>query len=426
MLPYLTVTYFLILFLIYYKKNGFDISCCIVGVYLITSAASIYFMDHTHNPYFIGKRPTLIPSIVYCSMVTLVSRPFYRFNSNKIRDLKRMNVKIFNIMSWIFIGSFFFSLILFYKDLIFLFSLGDEVGQLRGLEFDTAQSRLSGPLKFISTCAVAMCSMSAVSFILFLYSVTFLKKPKWFNLLLFISSCGCIISGILNIDRSVMVFWIMNMIFIFFLFKPYLSAKVKSIISFFAGFLLWGAGAYLVNMTMSRFGDNALDSVIEYAGQNYINFCWFWDHYTPPVLNFGIFIPLLSHFFIDWGFPVGAVSFGRFVQGKVGYFVNVFYTFMGTLIIYLGQWAVVPFCIIYYIITRNVIKPRRRSIGIQHFIIIFILALTPYDGVIAYPLVDYIKVFGIIVLLFFCYIIKKGGTPIKLNIRKRPRRRLFH
>lgn len=329
-------------------------------------------------------------------------------------------------MSWMFIVSFLFCLVLFYNDIIFRFSLGDRVGELRGVDnnVETAQAKLSGILRFISTIAVSICSMSAVAFILFLYSISFLKKTLWFNIFLLISSCGCVISGILNIDRSVLVFWLFNIVFIFFLFRPYLSKKTKHLLLLVAGLIVWGAGMYLVNMTLSRFGNTALDSIYDYMGQSYLNFCWFWDNYEAPVTNFGLFIPLLSHFFIDWGYPVGAVPFGWFVGDRVGYFVNVFYTFMGTLIVYLGQWAVIPYCIIYFFIAKAIVKTRS-SISIQHFIIIFIAALVPYDGVIAYVLVDYIKVFGIIVILLFCYAMQKPGLSRQFIINSKQMKRKY-
>lgn len=412
MLIYLPAVYFSALLIYAYRRNGFDISCCIIGIYLFTGICSILL--YQNDPEFAGMEPSLIPAILYCSMITLVTWPFIQFNSNKPRNLKRLNLTAFNILSWLFIISFIFSLVLFKDDLLFRLALGDNIGSMRGLRTETAQSRLPGILKFLSTVSVAICSVSAVAFILFFYSVSFLKKSKLFNFLLLLSSFGCIISGIMNIDRSITFYWIINFIFIYILFQQYLSKKIKKWVSIFAGIALWMLGSYLVLMTFSRFGDKALDSVLSYMGQNYLNFCWFWDNYEAPVVNWGIFCPVTSHFFIDWGFPVSAVPFGWFVEDHVGYFVNVFYTFMGTIMLYLGQWAVIPFCIIYSIIARKTLSIHS-TIGIQNFIYIFIIAIVPYDGVILYLLVDYIKAFGIIVLLVFCANIKRNGILKKID-----------
>lgn len=413
MFAYITTLYFIFLFWHYYRRNGLDISCCIVSVYLLSSVGSIYLLEN--NIEYSDKQPSFIPTVIYCSMITLVSWPFYKFNSNKIRNIQKLDIRYFDIMSWMFILSFIFCIVLFYKDIIFRFSLGDQIGQLRGIDnnVETAQAKLTGVLRFLSTFTVSICSMSAVAFIMFAYSVTFLNKPLWFNILLLLSSTGCIISGILNIDRSIIVYWLMNLIFIFFMFRPYLSKRFKRILLIIAGLIIWGASIYLVNMTLSRFGDSALDSVFDYMGQSYLNFCWFWDNYNAPVRNWGLFCPVISHFFIDWGFPVGAMSFGFFVEDHVGYFVNLFYTFMGTVMLYLGQWAVIPFCIIYTLITKN-INNTKSIISLQKLIYIFILSIVPYDGVILYILVDYIKAFGIIVIICLCYAMREQGIKIKL------------
>ena len=104
---------------------------------------------------------------------------------------------------------------------------------------------------------------------------------------------------------------------------------------------------------------------------------------------------------IDWGAPVEPVSFGWFVESKVGYFVNLFYTFMGTVMLYLGQWAVIPYCISFTLISNKILN-NKRKFGIQTLIKVFILAIIPFCGVILYLYVDYIRALGAIVILFFC------------------------
>ena len=142
-------------------------------------------------------------------------------------------------------------------------------------------------------------------------------------------------------------------------------------------------------------------------GQSYLNFCWFWDNYDAPVVNLGLFFPVFTHFIgIDWGAPVEPVSFGMFVESRVGYFVNVFYTFMGTIMLYLGQWAVIPYCICFTLISNTILNNQRRF-GIHTFIRVFIFAIIPFCGVIVYLYVDYIRALGAIVMLFFCSRLEK-------------------
>lgn len=412
MIIYIPFIYFLCVFLYIIRRRGLDISACIIGVYMLTALCAIFL--HNTNLEYSQKEVTLIPTIIYCAMITLVTAPFYRFNSTARRKLPLMNSKVFNILSWSLIIGFIFSALLFKDDIMMRLAMGDQIGELRGgSDLGSIQSSLSGPVRAVSSLFVTIISMSAVSFILFFYSITYLNKKWYFNALLFLSTMGCMISGIMGIDRSITFYWIIDFLFIYVMMRPYLSEKTKRISSIMGIFMIGLAGSYLALMTLSRFGDESLDSLIRYMGQNYINFCWYWDNYNAPVVNWGFFFPVTSHFLgIDWGFPVEPVSFGWFVESKVGFFVNSFYTFMGSVMLYLGQWAVIPYCILFYIVSNKMIN-KSRITGVQTFIRIFIFSIVIYNGVILYVLVDYIRALGAIIMLCFCYLLdKKQNTSI--------------
>lgn len=407
-MTYFVLFYFLSAFIYIVRKRGVDISACIMGIYLFTAICSVYLINSDSD--YANMSPGFIPSVIYCSMITLVVRPFYLFNSNQKRELPIVNNTVFNVLSWSLIVGFVFSIILFKDDILIRLAFGQEIGQLRGesgSDLGTAQATLSGPFRALSSLFMVILSLSPISFILFFYSVTYLKKKWYFNALLFLSSLGCLIASIIGIDRSIFFYWIIDFIFIFILCRPYLSRKVKRTTIIIGSILLSVAFAYLLMMTLSRFEDRALESFFDYMGQNYLNFCWFWDNYETPIYNWGILCPVSSHFFeIDWGAPVYAVSYGHFVEAKVGYFVNLFYTFMGTIMLYLGQWAVIPFCVLFSIITNNQLN-KRKQFGVQSFIRVFIFAVVPYCGVILYLYVDYITMMASLFMLVFCHYIDK-------------------
>lgn len=403
MLAYFTSAYFFFLFIYILKRRGLDISACIIGIYMLNAFGSVYLLNT--DVEYTNKIPTLMPTVVYCSMITLVTYPFYKFNSNKVRTLPHVKDKYFNILSWTLIIGFIFAIFLFKDDIVLRLSMGDDIGKLRGQgtrDLGNAQAKLSGPLRLVSNVFMTIISMSAVSFLLFFYSVSHLHKKWYFNALLFLSTMGCMVASIIGIDRSIFFYWIIEFIFIFILFKPYLSGRVKRVTLFFASIMVGAAVAYLLLLTFSRFEDNPFASIINYLGQSYLNFCWFWDNYDAPIVNIGFFFPILTHFAgIDWGAPVEPVSFGWFVESKVGYFVNLFYTFMGTVMLYLGQLAVIPYCICFTIVTNKMINGYR-NFGIQTFIRVFICAIIPFCGVILYLYVDYIRALGALVMLYFC------------------------
>lgn len=405
---YFVFIYFLLAFIFIIRRRGIDISACIIGIYMLTSLCSIYLVNNVSG--YASRPPGVIPTIIYCSMITLVTIPFYRFNSTKIREIPKVNPRVFNILSWTLICGFVFSFLLFWDDIIIRLAYGQEIGQLRGEAgggLGTAQAALSGPIRALSSLFMTILSLSPISFILFFYSITFLRKKWYFNVLLFLSSFGCLIASVIGIDRSVFFYWIIDFIFIYVMFKPYLTSRVKKYIFLLGVAIIALASTYLLMVTMSRFNGREMDSFFDYMGQNYLNFCWFWNNYDAPITNWGILCPITSHFIgIDWGAPVDAVSFGHYVEDKVGYFVNYFYTFMGTVMLYLGQWAVIPFCILFYCISNKLLN-KRLYFGVQSFIRVFILAVVPYCGVILYLYVDYIRFLAALIMLCFCYFMDK-------------------
>ena len=161
-------------------------------------------------------------------------------------------------------------------------AMGDAIGELRGADdayLDTAQSRLVGPLRFISNVFAVMNSISPIMFMFFFYSICFLHKKWWFNMIILLSSLGTIIASIIGIDRSMVFYFIIEMFLAYVIFKRYIPKKKKIYIYLFGGLILFGAVSYMVMLTMSRFGqgdnDIAKSSVIDYAGQSFIYFCFF-------------------------------------------------------------------------------------------------------------------------------------------------------
>lgn len=402
MMLYLPFIYYSLLLLYILRKQGLSIAACMVGVYMVTSFLSIFLYHFTDS--FEEFTISVAPAIMYCIVPTLVIWPFYRFNSNIKREISCTNTRVFDILSYIVIGCFLFSVLFYASDLLYLRNVGLDIGSLRGDEDYLArgsQSQSSGILRMISSICNAIGSMSSISLILCFYSICFMKRKAWFNALLFLSSMSCIIVGIVSIDRSIIFYWIIRLIFIFVMFIPYFSKQTRRIITISSLGILGIVGIYLIVLTLSRFGSESINSILYYFGQNYLYFCWYWDNYVPPVTNYGFFCPIISHFFLDWGYPVDAVPFGLLVSDSVGYFVNVFYTFMGSIMLYLGKSWIVPLSMVFIILTLLFIR-KDNKITLYDLIFVFLWAQIPYCGVILYLYTEYVYAMGFMFVLLYC------------------------
>lgn len=408
---FVPATYFSLLGLYSYRKQGFSIATFMVLMYAFTAIINIplyYFPDciYTDDLYRIPLH--WLPTLVYCLVPTLVIYPFYRFDSSKKRELTCPNERLFTILAYIFIGTLLFMLIFYASDILFRLRSGADIGDLRGdalLLSQSAQATSTGVVRLLSNICNSISSMSTIAMVLFYYSICFLKRSKAFNILLLISSLSGIIIGIHSIDRSITFYWLLKFILIYLFFLPYINAKIKKkIFAFLLIFFSLGL-VYIVMVTVSRFGENTDQSLLYYFGQNYLYFCWLWDRYIPVTHNYGMLCPILSHFFIDWGCPVDAVPFGVYVQDITGDFVNVFYTFMGTITLYLGKEWILPLSILFFVLASYFVNTKDR-LSIFDLIICCLWAFIPLCSIFVYMISEYVYALGFMFIFLYCLLAK--------------------
>src|SRR5690606_13151879 len=138
----------------------------------------------------------------------------------------------------------------------------------------------------------------------YFYSICFLKNSKRFNFMILLSSLTIIIIGIVGVDRSKTVYWMITYGFMLIFFRRYMTKSIKSTIKkvslIFLGLILF----YFIYVTISRFGENdsgTQDGVISYAGQSFINFCFFFDNIEYPRQSLQKVFPWFYRMFIDNG-----------------------------------------------------------------------------------------------------------------------------
>ena len=141
----------------------------------------------------------------------------------------------------------------------------------------------------------------------FFYSLCFLKKNNIFNSIIIISSLSTVIMGVVNIDRSRTVFWMLIFIMSFLFFKQYMKQKQKKYIVRISIILLSVFISWLAIITIARWGDRedgATGNLLVYIGQPFINFCNIWEHIHDDHFITSHAFPLLSFFFNNKETPV--------------------------------------------------------------------------------------------------------------------------
>jgi len=404
-LLYIPFIYYMIVMLFVFIKQGFSIVSCIMGLYMVMSGLSIplYYDGYIQNemyPIILSPSSTL----AFCLLPTFITIPFYQFNSNKKRRLNTLDIRIFNVLSWMSIVVFFILLLLFLPEVISRFTGNYDIADLRSemlSEDSAALGKTSGLTHYIAVIANILGCISWVAFPLTFYSICFLDKPKWFNALLALSGLSCMVQSIILIDRSTLFFLIIRFVFSYFLFRPYFSSTLKRKILIYSAILLGIAFMYLLYITISRFAADSLHSLLYYFGQNYLFFSTFWNDIVLPQPNFSIFHPIYSYLTEPNNIAKNAVEYGKYVADEVGCFVNVFYTFMGSICLYAGKSYVTPFCIVYFIFTKLFIS-NKGPLSIYHILLIATLAQVPLCGVITYIYTEFGNAIGFVLVFSLC------------------------
>ena len=139
-------------------------------------------------------------------------------------------------------------------------------------------------------------------------------------------------------------------------------------------------------------------------------FSTFWNTIQLPESNWGIFHPIISQFFGSEGsMPVSTVEYGKELAMRVGFFINVFYSFMGSIVIYVGQEYVIPYCILYWILTKVFVKTNEQ-INVYDLLILFVMAQVSLCGVIVYIFTEYSYALGYLLVFMGSYIASRFET----------------
>lgn len=398
-LVYINFLYFLFLALFWYKKHGLNISVYAACLYALTSFFSCLLITGPSKYYYlpyVGFEPTL----VFWILITLVISPFNKFKIGKTIVLGKA-LSIYKKIGWIHIALFFVVVALLASDVIAILTSGD-IASMRVNGSGMGISQINSGL--IRALIISFSELSIIMLPFFMYGITHLKLSNKFKIGLLTSTFSIIVLGMSYADRSKTFFYLIIFGLSFVLFRPYFTKRQKRKLFIPALVALSLIVVYLLFITTQRFGqgDDAQSSIISYAGQSYLNFCRFYESYTPFATNYHLFFPLTYYFFID-GYN-GMVGIGEEVYLFTGEFINVFYTFLGSVLVDSGKLGMILFAVFICILeTIAVSICRGKKVKFSSIIVLFIAAIIPTTGIIYYYYSEPIKVLGIYIWLFVCY-----------------------
>lgn len=401
---------------ILYKKKVFEVSAYLVSLYAFTSFFSILIdIKHLRSfdtiKYDIGVTPTLL----YCFLLTLSIWPFYRFDSQKIMSIKLKGKKLFDYIVYFYFICFLIILITFYTAIIKI--LNSDLGQLR-LALSRGESindvNISGhPIIIIANI---FGGYSLIMLLFYFYSVCFLKRKKVFNTILFLSSLSMILIGIIGVDRSKVIYWMITYGLMIVLFWRKMEKEQHRNILISSLIILSLVITYFLMLTFSRFGERdtgSTGSLISYSGQSFINFCYFFDEVNFRDFTLQRIFPLFYRLFINNGIK-NASDLNAIISLQTHTSIGVFSTFIGDIMVASGRLVGILYCFIFYFVTTSSISTSKNKSNIyfHHLLLIFCFITVPMLGIFVYFYSDFSRTIPLLCFLFYYVYLRFKKKPV--------------
>ena len=398
----------LLLFVYHRNKRQFDIACYIISIFDISAFFSILLVlldlkSKDTSWYDISQTATFW----YCFLLTICILPFIKKSNLRMNDIKPLrNSTPLKIIAWVSFFYFMLNLIMSFGDV--LGALQSDLGEIRQDHYDGYGERLwfySMPigLRQLFLFFNIIFHVPFIMHFLAFYSLAIQKLPSRFVILFIVGSLTGFLQGILAAGRSGPVYWKICFGACYIFFYRFLTknnkAQLKRLFFVVIGILI----SYVIITTIARFaGDNdgTRDSLISYAGQSFVNFCFFFDNFACPFPSLKNIFPLTYYLLLD--FPVrNAGEMQSLLSEMSGYRLGVFYTFIGQIATSSSNSVAILYCILYSLLTYVVLNRIRNSFCSSYVYLMFGSVL--YLGLFGHYYADYVPMVCVLFYALFFY-----------------------
>lgn len=330
----------------------------------------------------------VIPTLCYCLFIGVSILPFSMLYK---RDLKAVTSRMPLVIDALCV-------VLILEALLNLYLVADSTYEILTGDLSTIRSdHYEGILSPADVKAESMPfpirvfrylnSATILALPIWFYNITMLKRPWWYNALLLFTSLSMPLAGIQCADRTECTYYALMAIFCYLLFGKFLTRKVKRQLMALSVALGVMVVAYLAAVSLARFEDRdggAGESAIQYVGQGYLNFCYFYEHADPDMISTEREFPLINHFIL--GVDCNPERRSK-RSGEQGFFISVFPSFVGDLLLDLSLLGMSVWVLYYFLLCCLLIRcAHRAELDISEVLVIFVAAAVPTFGIFYYRL----------------------------------------
>lgn len=388
-----------------------DASAYITLLYAVSSFFSVlHYSNGTLDLY--KESCTFLPTVIYCFLITLAIIPVYKFDTSRLRSITLPNIWIIKGLVYIYLFALIVLLIAFMHDLRFILTYGD-LAELRSEVYQDMfrVSHYYGVFGYVVSICNMLASMSYVMIPIFLLAIL-AKLDMKIVLMAALGSLSVLIQGILNIDRSKVFYWMVILGLGLSALWPHFKAKQKKIVSILCVAMLCGTLSYFLLVSQHRFEDrdgSVEGSLVSYAGQSYINFCYFFENfYNKELFSTKLLFPV-THAFVLKDYK-GMVHLQQEMTSSTGIECGVFYSFLGNFIVDNNQKGPFIYILCYLLLFAVcLLHKNKQTTTMLNFLYFFFLSIVPACGVISYIYASPVNPLAVFVIMLFVgmmYVVK--------------------
>ena len=411
--------YFTLLSIFIYRKNKqVDIALFMTLIFAVSGGFTILMDSYDLIEPKIYNSITLYTTLSYCTLLTLVIIPFIINSNTQIPQLLPIRnnslLKTLAILSIVWFGI----MVLFSYNKIISILTGD-MGELRrdvylGVYDTTSWAKsIPRPIALLMLPFNFIFANPWVLIFLGFYGRCIQKLPTKYFFYFIIASMSGPWVGVLGIDRSTVTYWLIALVANYLFFKKFFDSGQKKRINILMLILLSIAVFYLVLITVSRFSsgdfsdlDDSNNSFVEYIGQPFPFFCYFFGDYSSSWKTLGLIFPFTSKYFL--GGPSSGIEIQMYIEKITGVTAGVFNTFIGQISMSAGSFIAVLFCVILFIVSTVSLKRiSKRSISMRTSYLYLLFSSVVFLGLFGYYYSTPARTFSVVAFLVIINLLQK-------------------
>ena len=423
--------YFTLAIIYLYQKNGkkFDMACYIFSIFAISGLFSTLMVNFGMQPSEFGSyHVSFFATLVYCLLITLCTYPFIKYSSIKIKGIKTVQqTKLLKIMAVVFFLFFIIDTAMNFR-LLYDILTGDfgafRAAHYKGDDEITWVESYPYIVKLIVQYMHFTVGSPWILTFLAFYVVLIQKLSYKYGLMFLIASLIGIEGNLLAAGRSDIIYWLIGVGACFVFFSPYISkSQIKKIGLVMIPIIVVFIGLFLMT-TMSKFEshegvgdmDAGTTSIVAYAGQPFLYFCFFFDNFICPMPSLEAIFPY-TYFLMGKGYH-SIVALQQAISNHSPYELGVFYTFIGQIAVTSSNFVAIVYCFfVTFFATAFVSRTSRRVISLRHAFFYMLFASVLFLGLFSHYYAILTKTFSVVAFsLIFWYLglaPKKNGKIVK-------------